>query len=148
MVLKRRKIKMKKNTESIPVEKKETEQKENKQTMEEINDFVATMDEKRKEKCQIDEGENVVLEMINEKKENLARNKKDLVSLECKIKKDCSEIEALEYIASGEPTMSIMDLLNMIQDFVDTADEYNDVTEMLEDMSQTILKSTIDSIRR
>lgn len=94
------------------------------------------------------EEDNVVLNMIKEKRESLSQNKKELNTLKAKIERDCSEIEALEYIASGEPTMSIMDLLNMIQDFCDNADDYESNEQLLEAIEQNILKSTIESIKR
>lgn len=149
MVLRRRKIKMKKITEEVPQQKKEEKTPvETKTKMEEIADFITEKEEEKESECdQIDEN-NVVVAMINEKKESLLKNRREFQCLETRIKKECSEIEALEYIASGEPTMSIVDLLNMIQDFADNSDEYEDMTDMLDAMEKTILKSTMDSIRR
>ena len=86
---------------------------------------------------------NVVSQMISEKKSVLTEEKGKLATLEKTIKKYCSEIEALEYIASGEPQMSIMNLLDMFQDFSDEIGDYESAQELLEEMEKTVLESTM-----
>jgi uncharacterized protein YPO0396 len=152
MVLKRKKIKFNKG------EKKQVSEEEYEKIKSEIsgikekanNTFNPENLEEKTENYDSEkqsDADNVVLQMITEKKEQLSQDKNELMSLETKIKKGCSEIEALEYIASGEPTMSIMDLLNMLQDFCNDAEKYEDAISLLEEMEQTILKSTIQSIK-
>lgn len=70
-----------------------------------------------------------------------------LKTLESKIKTHYDEIQALEYIASGEPTMTIVDIIDIINDFKNDRN-YKTPEEVLNAMERTILKSTLESIRQ
>ena len=119
---------------------------------EQIANYTPVVDPKKNERDitpvqQDPHGANVVGQMIAEKKSILSEEKIKLSSLESTIKKYCSEIEALEYIASGEPQMSIMNLLDMFQDFNDEIGDYESAQELLEDMEKTVLESTMQHRR-
>jgi len=149
MILKRKKINFKKKSKGLSDEEYEEIKKQiEKEESANFDPAETSMDDIKKSAMENQpDDNNVVMQMIHEKRAKLSQEKKELSSLESKIKQDCSEIEALEYIASGEPTMSIMDLLNMLQDFCNDAEKYDDAISLLEDMEQTILKSTIQSIK-
>ena len=98
-----------------------------------------------------------ITKLINDKKDLLGSEKielktlqnqiqSQLKTLETKIKTHYDEIQALEYIASGEPTMTIVDIIDIINDFKNDR-SYKNAEEVLNAMEKTILKSTLDSIR-
>jgi hypothetical protein len=136
MSILRRKVSVKKNkNEEEKIANFEPEQEPESQPIEKQVDM----------KLQEEEN-NVVMDKIKERKEQLKQERNQLKTLESKIKQHCSEIEALEYIASGEPTMAIIDLLNMIQDFKEDAEKYETPKEIMEEIEKTIMDSTIESI--
>ena len=105
----------------------------------------------------IDEN-HVIMRLIQHKKETLGSEKIELKglqnqvqtqlkTLETKIKTHYDEIQALEYIASGEPTMTIVDIIDIINDFKNDR-TFKTPEEVLEAMQKTILKSTLESIRQ
>ena len=102
--------------------------------------------------------DHAIMKLIKSKKDTLDTEKLELKglqaevqsklkSLETKIRTHGDEIQALEYIASGEPTMTIMDIIDIINDFKNDR-SYKTSEEVLEAMQKTILKSTIESIRQ
>ena len=122
-------------------------QKDKNVELQQVADFTPIIGEPVQQN-EVDQGEkNVVMQMIAEKKETLVIEKSKLSVLEKTIKKYCSEIEALEYIASGEPQMSIMNLLDMFQGFNDELEKYPSAEALLDEMEKTVLESTIQHQR-
>jgi hypothetical protein len=106
---------------------------------------------------EVDE-DSTIMKMIDNKRDMLSQEKTELKALqttiqgqlknlENKIKQHGDEIQALEYVASGEPTMTIADILDVINDFKNDRD-YKTPKEALDAMEKTILKSTLESIQQ
>jgi len=90
---------------------------------------------------------NFIMDRIGEKKKLVGQEKKQINDLEQNILKHCAELEALQYIASGEPSMAIMDLLEMIQDMRKDIKISDTPQSMLDEMEKVIIESTVESFK-
>ena len=84
-------------------------------------------------------------ELILKKTRTIEKEKAEITKLRERMENDVREIEALQYIMTGDPTISIADLLEIIHDYKET-DGDKSATELLDDIERSLLKSTIDGM--
>jgi hypothetical protein len=82
---------------------------------------------------------------INKKHDMVDDEKRQLNNIKSALQQHCDELEALNYIASGEPQMAVVDVLEMVNDFKKEFGGNKPVEDAFTKMEQTILESTIDS---
>ena len=85
--------------------------------------------------------------MIQREKGVLDQEKRQYAILEDSLRKHCEKLEALAYIASGEPQMAVGDVLEMVNDFRKEFMGNKEIEDAFTKMEQTILESTIDSFQ-
>jgi hypothetical protein len=84
---------------------------------------------------------------IVKKRDLVDDEKRQLNSIKGSLQQHCDELEALNYIASGEPQMAVVDVLEMVNDFKKEFGGNKSVEDAFTKMEQTILESTIDSFQ-
>jgi hypothetical protein len=84
---------------------------------------------------------------IVKKRDTVDEEKRQLNHIKESLQQHCDELEALNYIASGEPQMAVVDILEMINDFKKEFSATKEVDNAFTKMEQTILESTIDSFQ-
>ena len=84
---------------------------------------------------------------INKKHDMVDDEKRQLNNLKNALQQHADELEALNYIASGEPQMAVVDVLEMVNDFKKEFGGNKSVEDAFAKMEQTILESTIDSFQ-
>jgi hypothetical protein len=84
---------------------------------------------------------------IMKKKDMVDDEKRQLNHIKDVLQQHADELEALTYIASGEPQMAVCDVLEMVNDFKKEFGGNKPVEDAFTKMEQTILDSTIDSFQ-
>ena len=84
---------------------------------------------------------------IMKKRDMVDEEKRQLNHIKEALQQHADELEALNYIASGEPQMAVCDVLEMVNDFKKEFGGNKPVEDAFTKMEQTILDSTIDSFQ-
>ena len=83
--------------------------------------------------------------MIEEKKAELNNEKMQMEQLQRKMEDDVKEVEALQFINSGDPTIAIADLLDIIDEY--RRDDGEKIArDVLGDMERSLIKSTMNGM--
>ena len=82
---------------------------------------------------------------MNDKKSDKFKIRFDEESSEPTLEEEVKEVEALQFIMSGDPSLSIADLLEIIDDYRKN-DADKSATEVLDDMEKSLIKSTINGM--
>lgn len=84
-------------------------------------------------------------EMIGKKKRTLDEERENLNKLRHEMEEHVKEIEALNFIRTGDPTITIADLLEILDDYRKN-DAEKSAKELLDDIEKSLIKSTIDGM--
>lgn len=88
---------------------------------------------------------NYLSTMIAQKKRTLNEEQSNINKLREKMEEHVKEVEALQFIKTGDPTISIADLLEIIDDYRKN-DADKSAAELLDDIEKSLIKSTIDGM--
>jgi biopolymer transport protein ExbD len=94
---------------------------------------------------QIQQTTNYLSRMIEQKKAKLSNERAQIDEMRRKMEEEVKEVEALQFIMSGDPSLSIADLLEIIDDYRKN-DADKSATEVLDDMEKSLIKSTINGM--
>jgi hypothetical protein len=101
--------------------------------------------EKEREKVEPQICSGYLSSMIVNKKERLGVEKQSIDRLRRDMEEHIKEIEALQFIKSGDPTIAISDMLEIIEDYRRN-DAEKTALEILDDMERSLIKSTMESL--
>lgn len=101
--------------------------------------------EEPEEEKPMEEENTYLTQMINEKKGKLNEERTNINDLRKKMEQHVKEVEALQFIKTGDPTIAIADLLEIINDYKKTDGEKR-AEHVLTDIERSLIKSTIDGM--